>query len=246
MAVLEGKTALVTGASRGIGAAIAVRLAAEGANVAITYERSRDRAEEVVAEIEGLGRKAIAIQADSADADAVTGAVDRTAETLGGLDILVNNAGIFPKAPIGELALADLDRALAVNVRAPFVAAMAATKYLPEGGRVITIGSTLADRLVPSGFSVYSATKSALSGFTKGIARDLGPRGITAVLIHPGPTDTDMNPADGPRARTTLATSAVGRHAAPADIAATVAHVAGPAGTFITGSAITVDGGVNA
>ncbi|GLY63471.1 SDR family NAD(P)-dependent oxidoreductase [Amycolatopsis taiwanensis] len=246
MRPLEGRTALVTGGSRGIGAAIAVRLAEDGANVAITYEKSRERAEEVVARIEGLGRKALAIQADSADAAAVTSAVDRTAETLDGLDILVNNAGVFPTGSIGEIGLEDIDRALAVNLRAVIVGVRAAAKHLPDGGRIITIGSTLSERVPRAGMSIYAATKSALSGLTKGIARDLGARGVTAVLVQPGPTDTDMNPANGPRAAAVRAMNALDRHADPADIAATVAHVAGPAGRFITGSAITVDGGSNA
>ncbi|TVT28616.1 SDR family oxidoreductase [Amycolatopsis rhizosphaerae] len=246
MPALEGKVAMVTGGSRGIGAAIALRLAQDGADVAITYEKNRDRADETVARIGELGRKAIAIQADSADAAAVTAAVGQAASALGGLDILVNNAGIFPRGTIGTLSLADIDRTLAVNVRSVFVAVQAALAHLGEGGRIITIGSTLGERLPGPGMSLYAASKAALSGLTRGLARDLGPRGIAAVLVAPGPTDTDMNPADGPRAQQVLALSAIGRHAEPADIAATVAHVAGPGGRFITGSTVTVDGGTNA
>ncbi|NIH82620.1 NAD(P)-dependent dehydrogenase (short-subunit alcohol dehydrogenase family) [Amycolatopsis viridis] len=236
----------MTGGSRGIGAAIARKLAAEGADVALTYERAASRAAEVVASIEGLGRKALAIQADSADADALTAAVDQAAEALGGLDVLVNNAGVFPIGTVEDLSLADFDRALAVNVRAVFVATQAAVRHLRTGGRVITIGSTLGERVTGPGMSAYSASKAAVVGMSRAFARDLGPRGITSVVVHPGPTDTDMNPADGPHAASILALSAAGQHATPDDVAATVAHVAGPAGAFITGSTITVDGGVNA
>jgi NAD(P)-dependent dehydrogenase (short-subunit alcohol dehydrogenase family) len=244
--VLEGKVALVTGGSRGIGAAIALRLAEDGANVALTYEKSQQRADEVVAGVEALGRKALAIQADNADPAAVTAAVDRAAETLGGLDILVNNAGILPVGTIEQLTIDDVDRALAVNVRGVFAAVLAAVRHLPDGGRIITIGSTLAERVPHPGIVLYAASKAALLGLTRGLARDLGERGITAVVVQPGPTDTEMNPADGPNAVRTLALSAIGRHADPADLAAAVAHVAGPGGRFITGSTITVDGGTNA
>jgi len=246
MGSLDGKVALVTGGSRGIGAAIARKLAMEGAHVAVTYERSAARAAEVVAAVEGLGRKGLAIQADSADADALTAAVDQAASALGRLDVLVNNAGIFPRATVEEMSVEELDRTLAVNVRGVFVATQAAARHLGEGGRVITIGSTLSERVTGPGVSAYAASKAAVVGMSRGFARDLGPRGITSVVVHPGPTDTDMNPADGDRAVRSLALSVLGRHASPEDLAATVAHVAGPAGAFITGSVITVDGGVNA
>ncbi|WP_116112260.1 SDR family NAD(P)-dependent oxidoreductase [Amycolatopsis ruanii] len=246
MASLDGKVALVTGGSRGIGAAIARKLAAEGAHVAVTYERAASRAAEVVASVEGLGRKALAIQADSGDADALTAAVHQADQALGGLDVLVNNAGVFPHGTVEELSLEDFDRALAVNVRAVFVATKAAVRHLPDGGRIITIGSTLGERAPRQGLSAYASSKAAVVGLSRAFARDLGARGITSVVVQPGPTDTDMNPADGPRAASALALSAIGRHAAPEDLAATVAHVAGPAGAFITGSVITVDGGVNA
>ncbi|WP_435120826.1 3-oxoacyl-ACP reductase family protein [Amycolatopsis thermoflava] len=246
MGSLDGKVALVTGGSRGIGAAIARKLAAEGAHVAVTYEKSASRAAEVVASIESLGRKGLALQADSADAEALTAAVDQAAEALGGLDVLVNNAGIFPRGTIEEMSLADFDRTLAVNVRAVFVATKAAVRHLRAGGRIITIGSTLGERVARPGMSAYAASKAAVVGMSRAFARDLGSRGITSVVVQPGPTDTDMNPADGPRAASTLALSAVGRHASPEDLAATVAHVAGAGGAFITGSVITVDGGVNA
>ncbi|SHK58163.1 NAD(P)-dependent dehydrogenase, short-chain alcohol dehydrogenase family [Pseudonocardia thermophila] len=246
MGTLDGKAALVTGGSRGIGAAIAHRLAAEGADVAITYERSAERAKTVVDAITGLGRTALALRADAADAAAVAAAVDRAAAALGGLDVLVNNAGVFPVGPVADLPLVEFDRAFAVNVRAVFVATQAALRHLRPGGRVVHIGSNLGERVPRPALSAYAATKAAVAGLSRGFARDLGPRGIASVVVAPGPTDTDMNPADGPRAADVLALSAVGRHADPADVAATVAHVAGPAGAFLTGSVVTVDGGVNA
>ncbi|WP_020668360.1 SDR family NAD(P)-dependent oxidoreductase [Amycolatopsis nigrescens] len=246
MSTLEGKVALVTGGSRGIGAAIATRLAADGANVALTYTRASDQAAEVVARIEGLGRKAIAIQADNTDPAAVTAAVERAAAALGGLDILVNNAGIFPFGTIDEITVEDIDRTLAIHVRAVFVAAKAAVAHMSEGGRIITIGSNLAERMPWPGMSLYAASKSAVLGLTRGLARDLGPRGITAAVVQPGPTATDMNPVDGGHADEQRAASALGRYADAGDMAAAVAYLAGEGGRFVTGSAITVDGGLNA
>ncbi|MGW4483811.1 SDR family NAD(P)-dependent oxidoreductase [Amycolatopsis sp. NPDC004368] len=246
MGKLDGKVALVTGGSRGIGAAIAKRLAEDGADVAITYERAVDRAETVVKEVESLGRRGLALQADAADVDAVKSAVDRTADELGGLDILVNNAGVMTGTPFEELSVDEVDRMLAVNVRAVVVATQAALRHLPRGGRVISIGSDLAERVPFPGVSLYSATKSALVGLTRGLARDLGPRGVTATVVHPGSTDTDMNPADGPGAAGQLPHIALGHYAEAADVAATVAHVAGPDGRYLTGGSITVDGGFTA
>ncbi|RZQ64046.1 SDR family NAD(P)-dependent oxidoreductase [Amycolatopsis suaedae] len=246
MGTLDGRVALVTGGSRGIGAAIATRLAAEGADVALTYVSREDRAAEVVAAIEGHGRKALAIRADSADTAAVAAAVDQAAATLGRLDVLVNNAGIFRAGPVDEFSVEDLDDLYAVHVRAVFAAVRAALPHLGEGGRIISIGSNLAERANRPGLAGYAASKAALLGLNRGLARDLGPRGITSVVVQPGPTDTDMNPADGQRAAASIAASAVGRYANADDIAATVAHLAGPAGRFITGSAVTVDGGLNA
>ncbi|MFD9896402.1 SDR family NAD(P)-dependent oxidoreductase [Amycolatopsis sp. NPDC059027] len=243
---LAGKVALVTGGGRGIGAAIAIRLATDGADVAITYERSRDRAEKVIAEIEGLGRRGVAIQADSADAAAVTGAVDRAAAELGRLDILVNNAGVFPTGTVDELSVETIDHTLAVHVRAVLVAAGAAVRHMDRGGRIVSIGSDLADRAPWPGLSLYSASKSALAGLTRGLARDLGSRGITANVVHPGSTNTDMNPADGPHSTSQLEHIALGHYADASDIAATVAHLAGPGGRYITGTTITVDGGFTA
>ncbi|MBP5059559.1 SDR family NAD(P)-dependent oxidoreductase [Pseudomonas chlororaphis] len=243
---LAGKVVLVTGGSRGIGAAIARTLAAHGADVAITYGTSRDKAEAVVAEIRALGRRAEAIPADAADAAHVIAAVDKTAASFGRLDILVNNAGNFLTGTIDQLTLDDFERTFSVNLRAVFAATVQAVKYLPDGGRIVSIGSCLAPRAGRGGISLYAASKAALVGLTKGIARDLGPRRITVNLVHPGPIDTDMNPADGPRAASTLAALALPAYGQPDDIAATVLHLAGDAGRYITGAEIDVDGGFNA
>ncbi|MBY0396334.1 MAG: 3-oxoacyl-ACP reductase FabG [Thermoleophilia bacterium] len=246
MTELAGKRALVTGASRGIGAAIALALAEKGADVAITYERSADRAAEVVRAIEAKGRRGVAIQADSADAAAVTRSVATAVEQLGGLDILVNNAGIARGGPVAEMSLADIDAILDVNVRSVVLASQAAIPHLGQGGRIISIGSCLGERVPFPGVTVYSMSKSALLSFTRGLAREVGPRGITVNLVQPGSTDTDMNPADGAQADMQRAMTALGHYGKPEDIAAAVAFLAGPAARQITGTALTVDGGANA
>ncbi|MBU9341514.1 SDR family NAD(P)-dependent oxidoreductase [Burkholderia multivorans] len=243
---LQGKRALVTGGSRGIGAAIAKRLAADGADVAVTYEKSAERAQAVVAEIETLGRRAVAIRADSADPAAVRAAVDRAADTLGGLDILVNNAGIFRAGSLDALTLDDIDATLNVNVRAVIVASQAAARHLGEGGSIVSTGSCLATRVPDAGMSLYAASKAALIGWTQGLARDLGPRGITVNIVHPGSTDTDMNPADGEHADAQLARMAIPRYGKADDVAALVAFVVGPEGRSINGTGLTIDGGANA
>ena len=244
---LAGKRALVTGASRGIGAfAIAKALAAEGADVAITYEKSADSAAKVVDAIKATGRKAVAIQADSADVAAVQASVDKTVAALGGLDILVNNAGILRLAGLKDMSLADIDALLNVNVRSPIVASKAALPHLGKGGRIITIGSYFADRVPAPVLGVYAATKSALVGFTKALARELGPKDITVNLVQPGSINTDMNPAHGPTAETLKQFMALGRYGAPDDIANAVAFLASEKAKYITGSALTVDGGANA
>ena len=246
MSRLTGRRALVTGGSRGIGAAIALRLAKDGADVAITYEASAGKADEVVASIAALGRKGLAIQADGGDAEAIKTAVEKAAAALGGLDILVNNAGIARGAPIGSISLEDIDRVLAVNVRGVILATQAAVAHIGEGGRIITIGSCLAERVTGPYMSLYAASKSALIGFTKGIARDLGPKGITANIVHPGPTDTDMNPATGPQADGMRASMAIRSYSTPQDVAGAVAWLASDEGRFVTGTGLTVDSGVNA
>jgi 3-oxoacyl-[acyl-carrier protein] reductase len=243
---LSGRVALVTGGSRGIGAAIALRLARDGADVAITYESAADRAAQVVKEIEQIGRRGLAVQADSADAAAVRGAVDAVAAELGGLDILVNNAGVFPYGPFEEVTLDELDRTLAIHTRAAFVAAQAASPHLGEGGRIISIGSNLAERVPFPGIALYAMTKSALLGYTRALARELGPRGITVNVVQPGSTDTDMNPADGDGAEHQRSLTALGRFQSADELAATVAHLAGPGGRTITGASLLVDAGTNA
>jgi 3-oxoacyl-[acyl-carrier protein] reductase len=241
--LLTGKRALVTGASRGIGAAIAKALAAEGADVAITYEKSADRAAEVARTIEALGRRAVAIQADSADVAAVQASIEKTVAELGGLDILVNNAGILRVAELKDMSLEDIDAILNVNVRAPIVASKAALPHLGRGGRIITIGSFFADRVPSSVLGVYAASKSALVAFTKGLARELGPKEVTVNLVQPGSIDTDMNPVNGPFAETLRQITAFGRYGAVEDIANAVAFLASAKAQYITGTALTVDGG---
>lgn len=242
----EGKVALVTGGSRGMGAAIARTLAAGGADVAITYANSADKARAVVAGIEAQGGKALAIQADSADAEAIVAAVNDAAAALGRLDILVNNAGIFPYGPPEDVTLDEVDRTLAIHARAVFLASQAALKHMSAGGRIISIGSSLARRVPAGGMTLYAMSKSALIGFTKGLARDVGPRGITVNVVEPGSTDTDMNPADGEGADDERALTALGTYGRPEDVAALVAHLASEAGRNITGASLAIDGGANA
>ncbi|MFE2938741.1 3-oxoacyl-ACP reductase family protein [Streptomyces sp. NPDC059255] len=242
-AVLDGRVALVTGGSRGIGAAVALRLAEDGADVALTYQHGEVRAAEVVDRIKALGRRGLAVRADSADPAEVRAAVDRAAEELGRLDIVVNNAGIGVLGPVEELAAEDVDRVLHINVRAPFLVSQAALRHLGEGGRIINIGSCMAERVAFPGGSLYATSKTALTGLTKSLARELGPRGITVNLVHPGPTETDMNPAEGPGYEMQKGFTALGRYGQPSDVAATVSHLAADAGRYITGAAIAVDGG---
>lgn len=243
--LLAGKRALVTGASRGIGAAIAKALAAEGADVAITYEKSAESAAKVVEAIKAEGRKAVAIQADSADAAAVQASVDKTVAELGGLDILVNNAGILRVGGLNDLSLADIDAQLNVNVRSPIIASKAALPHLAKGGRIITIGSYFAERVPSAVLGVYAASKAALAAFTKGLARELGPKEITVNLVQPGSIDTDMNPAGGPFAQRLQPFMALGRYGLADDIANAVAFLASGKSNYITGSTLTVDGGAN-
>ncbi|AWM38462.1 Cyclic-di-GMP-binding biofilm dispersal mediator protein [Gemmata obscuriglobus] len=243
---LKGKRALVTGGSRGIGAAIVKRLAKEGADVALTFVSKPDEAGQVAEAAKALGVRALAIQADASDADAVIKAVEQAANEFGGLDILVNNAGIATMGPIDSFSLADFDRTFAVNVRAAFVAAQAAVKHMAEGGRVINIGSCNAERMPFQGGAVYAMSKSALLGLVQGLARDLGPRGITVNNVQPGPVDTDMNPANGAFAESLKALMALPRYGHVDEVAAMVAYLAGPESGFVTGASLTIDGGFTA
>jgi len=246
MSDLNNKVALVTGASRGIGAAIAKRLAADGASVAITYSRGADDAAHVVDEIKASGGKVVAIQADATDAAAVQAAVDKVVSTYGKLDILVNNAGTAIPKPFEETTLEEMNQVIDLNVRGLFIATQAALKHLPDGGRIISIGSCVGERMMTPGLVVYSATKGAVTMFTQVLAREVGPRGITVNNIQPGPIDTDLNPADDEWAEPQLAATALKRYGRVEDIAPMVAFIAGPEAGYITGASLTVDGGTNA
>jgi 3-oxoacyl-[acyl-carrier protein] reductase len=243
---LTGKTALVQGGSRGIGAAIVKRLVEHGAAVAFTFVSSEDKARALQDSITQTGGKALAIKADSANEQDIRNAVAKTVETFGGLDILVNNAGVLAIAPLDEFKLEDFDRTLAINVRSVFIASQEAARHMKEGGRIINIGSTNADRMPFAGGGVYAMSKSALVGLTKGLARDLGPRGITVNNVQPGPVDTDMNPANSDFAETLLGLMAVPRYGKAEEIAAMVAYLAGPEAGYVTGASLTIDGGFGA
>nr|WP_188565606.1 SDR family oxidoreductase [Undibacterium terreum] len=241
--IFSNKVALVTGGSRGIGAAIVRRLARDGAAVAFTYSSSPGPAQELAQAINAAGGRALAIKADSADAAAVQAAVAQTVAAYSGLDILVNNAGILLRGTLDEFSLENFDRMLAVNVRPVFVAAKAAAPHMKEGGRIITIGSVVAERSAFPGASIYSMTKSALVGMVRGLAIDLAPRGITVNNVQPGPTATDMNPADGPHADIITGLVPLGRLGKDDEIAGMVAYLAGPEAGFVTGASLTIDGG---
>jgi 3-oxoacyl-[acyl-carrier protein] reductase len=243
---LEGKIALITGGSRGIGAAIAKRLAADGAKVAITYTKGADAAASVVKEIEDAGGKAIAIQADAADAEAVKAAVEKTVATLGRLDVLVNNAGTAIPKTFEETTLEEMDRVLDINIRGVFLATQAALKHMKSGGRIISIGSSVGEHVVVPGLVAYSATKGAVKIFTQALSRELGSRGITVNNVQPGPIDTELNPAASEWAVPQKAATALDRYGHVDEVAALVAFVAGPESSYITGANLTVDGGMNA
>ncbi|MEU3100568.1 SDR family NAD(P)-dependent oxidoreductase [Streptomyces griseoflavus] len=238
---LLGRAALVTGGSRGIGAATALRLAREGADVAVTYVNGKEAAGDVVRAVEALGRRGVALRADAGDPEDAAGAVTAAARELGGLDVLVNNAGVGLLGPVETLTPADVDRVLAVNVRGVFLASRAAAAVMPRGGRIITVGTCLTQRVPGPGGTLYAMSKSALVGLTRALARELGERGITANIVHPGPIDTDMNPADGPYAPGQAAMTALGRFGTAEEVAETITHLAGA--SYVTGAEFSVDGG---
>ena len=240
---LTGKVAVVTGGSKSIGAAIARRLAADGAAVALTYASSPQKANEVVSAIEADGGRALAIHADSADVEAVKNAIAETVRTFGRLDILVNNAGIIALGLIDEFSLEAFDRLVAVNIRGVFVATQEAARHMGEGGRIIMIGSVNSDLMPFAGGSVYALTKAAVAGFTRGLARDLGPRGITVKNIPPGPVDTELNPDDGPFAESLKKIMALPRYGQSDEVAGLVSYLASAEAGFITGAGLKIDGG---
>ena len=246
MSKLANKVALVTGGSRGIGAAIAKRLAADGANIAITYAKDSKSANAIVKTIESAGGKALAIQADAADPKAVAAAVEQTVSTLGRLDILVNNAGTAIPKLFEETTPEEIDLLFAINVRGVLATTQAALKHLPTGGRIITIGSCVGERNLTPGLSVYSATKAAIQLFTQSLSREVGERGITVNNIQPGPIDTDLNPASSDWATPQIAVTALKRYGTVDEVAALVAFIASPESSYITGANLTVDGGTNA
>jgi len=246
MSNLAHKVALVTGGSRGIGAAIAKRLAADGASVALTYAKDANAASAVVKEIELNGGKAIAIQADAADVSAVEAAVEKTFATFGRLDVLVNNAGTAIPKTFEDTTLEEMDKVIDINIRGVFATTKAALKRLSDGGRIIMIGSAVGERAIAPGLVPYAATKAAIRMFTQALSREVGGRGITVNNVQPGPIDTDLNPASGDWAVPQKAATALDRYGRVEEIAAMVAFVAGPEASYITGTNLTVDGGMNA
>jgi len=243
---LAGKVALVTGASRSIGASIAKRLAADGARVAITYLSSADKAREVVSAIDAAGGRALAIQADAGDPAAVRAAVNETFKVFGDISILVNNAGISLGGPIEEITFADYERILAINVTGVFVATQESVRFMKPGSRIIHIGSCMTRYVPIVGGTLYTLTKSAIAGFSRALARDLGPKGITVNIVHPGPTDTDMNPDGGPLSEMIRSATALGRYGCPEEIASVVAFLARAESSFVSGAEIIADGGFTA
>ena len=243
---LSNKVALVTGGSRGIGAAIAKRLASDGASVAITYAKDATAATAVVKAIQDTGGKASAIQADAADVKAIQSAVEKVISTYGQLDILVNNAGVAVPKPFEESTLEEIDRMIDINIRGIFIATQAALKQMKTGGRIITIGSCVGERVLTPGLVAYSATKGAVKMFAQGLSREVGARGITVNNVQPGPIDTDLNPASGDWAKPQTAVTALGRYGTVQEVAALVAFIASPESSYITGANLTVDGGTNA
>jgi 3-oxoacyl-[acyl-carrier protein] reductase len=243
---LRGKKAMVIGGSRGIGAAVVKRLAHDGAAVAFTYVSKPERARELVLAVEAEGGRAVALHADSADAAALERAIDEGAETLGGLDVLVNNAGILVLGPVDTFSLEDFDKMLAINVRGVFVAAKAAARHLPQGGKILVVGSNTAERAMAPGSSIYGMTKAAVARLVRGLAWDFAARGIAVINVAPGPTQTDMNPADSPHADWVRNANPQKRVADPNEIARFITYLARPESTYINGASLTIDGGFSA
>jgi len=240
---LQNKVVFITGGSRGIGAGIAARMAAEGADVVITYVKATSQAKQVTDEIKKTGQQALAIAVDNASPAAINEGIEKAIAQFGRIDILINNAGIYIAKPLADYTLQDFDSTIAVNVRAVFLASQKAAQYMPDGGRIINIGSNMAERVAfPTG-SLYAMSKTALTGLTKGLARDLGARGITVNMVQPGPVDTDMNPANAPHADMLRNAMAIPQYGKPADIAELVAYLASKESQFMTGAALTIDGG---
>ena len=240
------RAALVTGGSRGIGAAIALRLATDGYDVAISYASNEKAAADIVSKIEAKGRKAVAIKANGGTTEGNRAVVLKAVETFGRLDALVCNAGIYPYGPIDQMTVEQIDQVLNLNVRAVMIETMEAVKHLGQGGRLIYIGSAFGARAPFPGISLYSATKAALEGFARGVARDVGPKGITVNVVEPGPIDTDLNPADGEGAALISSFTATNSYGKVADIADFVGFLASPAASYITGASLPVDGGLTA
>lgn len=240
------KTALVTGGSRGIGAAIARQLAADGFHIALTYSKSAAEAARLATELSKNGTRAVAFKADATKEKEIDGLVDQVVKEMGGLDVLVNNAGTFAQAAITEEKVEEFDRIMNTNVRAVFLLSRRAAAVLPEGGRIITIGSVNGDRTAFPGAATYSASKAAVAALTRGWARDLALRKITVNTVQPGPIDTEMNPADGDFATMLKPMTALGRYGTVEEVAALVSFLASPASSYITGAALNVDGGFNA
>lgn len=243
---MSNRVALVTGGSRGIGAAIVEALAKDGYDIALSYANSADAAEKIAEKVRALGRKAVTIKANGATVEGNKAVIAKTIADFGRIDALVCNAGMFPYGPINETDVEEIEKVLNLNVRAVMIETAEATKHMQKGGRLIFIGSAFGARAPFPGISLYAATKAALRGFAKGVARDLGPKGITANVIEPGPIDTDMNPAEGEVAKLISSFVATGAYGTVADIASTVAFLASPQAEYITGAAIPVDGGLEA